>query len=438
MLTLCIGLNHRTAAINIRECLSFSPSELNAALARFRCEPGLQPSAISEFAILSTCNRLELYAGVSCAPGEAFHALLDFLAEARRLPAAELEPYLYRHTGSDAVEHLCRVACGLDSMIVGEPQILGQVADAFEAAVGAGTMGAVLSAAFRAAIRAGKRARTETEIAHNPASVSSVAVHAAEQIVGALKSRRVLVVGAGEMGELTVEALRARGVQQIAVANRTRQRAVELAEKWGGQPLSFVQLAEAMHEADIVITSTGAPHTIISPAMAREAMNGRAGPLVFLDIALPRDVDPAVAEIPGVHVFDIDHLQGCLDGAIAHRYAEIPRVEQIVAEEVAAFEAWLRGVEIASVIADLRAKAEHIRQRELVRTLRHLPALDPETRRHIEHLSESLINKLLHEPTRQLRAEAGNGHAAEYAHTVRRLFGLSPQTPPYTAMDNPE
>ena len=174
------------------------------------------------------------------------------------------------------------------------------------------------------------------------------------------------------------------------------------------------------------------------PAASGEAMNRRARPLVIHDIAMPRDVEPAVAQIPDEHVFDIDHLQDCLDGTMADRYAEIPRVEQIVAEEVSAFETWLRGVEIMPVIADLRAKAEHIRPRELVRTLRHLPDLDPETRRHIEHLSESLINKLLHEPTRQLRAEAGNGNAAEYAHTVRHLFGLSLQTPPSTAMDNPE
>lgn len=434
----CLGLSHNTAPVELREQLSFSPSAAKAALARFGCGRGSRPHGIAEFAVLSTCNRLELYACASGDPSAAFRALHDLLTETRGVPVGKLDSHLYRLAELDVVQHLCRVAGGLDSMIVGEPQILGQVADAFEAAVGAGAMGAVLSAAFRAAIRAGKRARTETGIARNPASVSSVAVRAAEQIFGELASRHVLVVGAGEMGELAVEALRARGVQQIAVANRTRQRAIELAEKWGGQPLSFEQLAEAMREADIVITSTGAPHTIVSPAMAREAMNGRARPLVFLDIAMPRDVDPAVAEIPGVHVFDIDHLQDCLDGAIADRHAEIPRVEQIVAEEVSAFETWLRGVEIAPVIADLRAKAEHIRQRELVRTLRHLPDLDPETLRHIEHLSESLINKLLHEPTRQLRAEAGNGNAAEYAHTVRRLFGLSLQTPPFTAMDNPE
>ena len=313
-------------------------------------------------------------------------------------------------------------------MILGEPQILGQVADAYEAALAAGAIGPVLSALFRAAIRAGKRARSETAISRNPASVGSVAVRLAEQIVGELTSRRVLVIGAGEMGELAVEALRARGVRRVTVVNRTHRRAVELAERWGGEALSFEYLAEALHAADIVISSTAAPHIIIDSEIVQRAMTHRDRPLVLIDIAMPRDVDSAAADAPGVHVFDLDYLHTRLEGAIAERQSEIPRVKAIVAEEVTVFDSWLRGLDILPVISDLRVKAERIRQRELDRTLHHLPDLDPATRQQIERLSESLVNKLLHEPTRQLRAEAGNGHAAEYAQTIRHLFGLATET----------
>ncbi|HET7089928.1 MAG TPA: glutamyl-tRNA reductase, partial [Anaerolineae bacterium] len=206
-------------------------------------------------------------------------------------------------------------------------------------------------------------------------------------------------------------------------------RAAELANRWGGQAASFEQLAEALVQSDIVIASTGAPHTIISPALARDVMARRASrPLIFIDIAVPRDVDPAVKDIPCVHVFDIDDLHARLEGSIAERQNEIPRVEAIIDQEVAGFETWLRGVEVMPVIADLRQKAEAIRQRELERTLRYLPDLDPRTREHIQHLSRALVNKLLHEPTLRLRAEAGNGQAAEYAEAVRHLFGLTSES----------
>jgi glutamyl-tRNA reductase len=441
MQILCLGLSHSTAPIELRERLDFPALALKPALARFGCGRDSRSNSITEFAILPTCNRLELYA---LAPNDTDHqrdlfaALIDFLVETRGVPAVEFEPHLYRHAGSEAVEHLCCVAAGLDSMILGEPQILGQVGDAYDAALTAGAVGPVLSALFRTAIRAGKRARTETAISRNPASVSSVAVRLAEQIVGELAARHVLIVGAGEMGELAVEALRARGVRQVTVVNRTRHRAVELAERWGGEALSFEYLAEAVHAADIVISSTGAPHIIIDSEIARRAMTNRARPLALIDIAMPRDVDPAVGDIPGVHLFDLDHLHTRLDGAIAERQSEVPRVEAIVAEEVSVFDSWLRGVDILPVITDLRVKAERIRQRELARTLHYLPDLDPEARQHIERLSESLVNKLLHEPTRQLRAEAGNGHAAEYTQTVRRLFGLATGSTPATTSIEPD
>ncbi len=445
MTILCLGLSHHTAPVELRERLSLAPAAVRATLARFGCEQDALSKSVSELAILSTCNRLELYARANSAgtPGvqalsEPFNSLLDFSAETRGVAMSELEPHVYRLSGIEAARHLCRVAAGLDSMILGEPQILGQVTEAYEAARTHGAIGLVLSALFQTAMRAGKRARTETAISRNASSVSSVAVRLAEQIVGRLGDRRVLVIGAGEMGELTVEALRARGVRRIAVANRTFQRATELARRWGGEAFSVEQLADAIGQADIVIASTGAPHVIVTANLVRQAMAGRADrPVVFIDIAVPRDVDPTVKAIPSAHVFDIDDLCLRLEGSIAERQSEIPRVEAIVSEEVTAFEILLRRIEIAPVIADLRRKAEAIRQRELDRTLRYLPDLDPQTLEHVQHLSRSLVNKLLHEPTLRLRAEASNDRASEYVAAVRDLFGLTADGTKHIAEENP-
>ena len=426
---LCLGISHHTTPIELRERLSFSSSALEAALARFGCGGNAHPTGVTELVILSTCNRLELYAHLtedaSSTSPDLFSPLLDFLVEVSGVPLTEFETHLYRYSGLDVADHLCRVASGLDSMILGEPQILGQVIEAPELALKHGLVGHLLSAMFRTAIRAGKRARTETAIARNPASISSVAVKLAEKVLGELTNRHAVIVGAGEMAKLAIESLRARGVEHITVVNRTRQRASELAERWGGQPLNFEQLAQALQAADIVIASTGAPHTIINSALVQEAMLHRAErPLLLIDIAVPRNIDSAVSEIPGVHLFDIDQLHQRLENSLVGRQNEIPNVEAIIEQEVAAFESWLRHIDILPLITDLRCKAEEIRRHELHRTLRYLPDLDPETLKHIEHLSESLVNKLLHEPTRRLRTEAGNGHATQYAQITRRLFGL--------------
>lgn len=413
MTLICLGLSCRTAPLDLRERLAYTPAALHVALSR---------RAAKEVVILSTCNRLEVYA---VGGAEELKSLISLIEGTQKIPRDSFVPYLYRYAGAEAALHLCRVATGLDSMILGEPQILGQVTEAYETALDAGAAGPVLTALFRAAIRAGKRARTETAIARNPASISSVAVRLAEKTVGNLAGRRVLVVGAGEMATLAVEALRARGVQQIKVVNRTPRRAAVLAEQGGGEALRFDQLAEAIHWSDVVITCTGAPNTHIDQPMVRRAVADRTQPLVVIDIAVPRDVDPAVGQLPRVHLFDIDCLRNHLDSALAERRNEIPHVETIVAEEVSAFETWLRGADIMPVVADLRAKAERIRQRELERALRSLPDLDPKTRQHIERLSKSLVNKLLHDPTLRLKAEASNGRADEYAAAVRYLFALN-------------
>jgi glutamyl-tRNA reductase len=279
---------------------------------------------------------------------------------------------------------------------------------------------------FRSAIHAGKRARTETAISRNPTSVSSIAAQLAADSVSNLAASHVVIVGAGEMAELAVEALRHRGTQHLTVVNRTLDRAAPLADRWNATALTFERLSEALAQADIVITSTGAPHSVIKPELVQAAIAARPDRLLtFIDIAVPRDVDPNVGQIPNVACYDIDDLETRLNGSLAERQQEVPRVEAIVAEETLKFMAYLHNLDILPVISDLRAKADAIRRTEIEKTLRYLSHLDEADRKRIEVLTESLVNKLLHDPTLRLKAEAGNGHAAEYAAAVRHLFALS-------------
>jgi glutamyl-tRNA reductase len=392
-------------------------------LARFGDGQASRPNGIAEIVLLSTCNRLELYA---VAQAEPFSALAHLVSETSDVPHAEFEPHLYQHTRADAVTHLCRVAAGLDSMILGEPQILGQVAEAFQSAQAQGAAGPLLSSLFRAAIQAGKRARTETAISRNPSSVGSVAAKLAGAAIGDLDSAHVLILGAGEMAELAVEALRARGASHFTVISRTHERAARLAQRWNAQTLTLEQLAEALANADVVLASTAAPHFLVTPGLVRAAFASRPErPLVFIDIAVPRNVDPDVRYLPNAHCYDIDDLEVHLNGGLAERQQEIPRVEAIVAEETQAFLNWLYSLDIVPLIADLRAKADAIRRAEVEKTLRRLPHLGEAERQRIETMTEALVNKLLHDPTLRLKAEASNGRATEYAAVIRHLFALN-------------
>ena len=418
----CLGVSHRTAPIALREQLNYPPAELETALLAWRL------AGRGELVILSTCNRLELYA--VRAPGAAepaFEALLAFVAETRGHSATELSDAFYRLTGSAASAHLGRVAAGLDSMVLGEPQILGQVAGAHALAAAHGAAGPVLGALFRAAVHAGKRARAETGISRHPSTISSVAVRLAEQAAGPLAERQVLVIGAGQMAELAVQALRGRGAAtlRVTIANRTVARAAALAGRWGARAVALDNLPEALAAADVAVAVTGAPGFVLTPENAGPALAARPErPLVLIDIAVPRDVDPAVRALPNVRYYDLDDLEAHLQGVLAERQQAVPRVEAIVADEMARFEDWLRALAMAPVIADLRAKADAIRRAEVDKTLRRLPNLTPDERQQIELFSEALVNKLLHDPTGRLKAEAGNGHAAEYAAAVRELFSL--------------
>ncbi|HSK87356.1 MAG TPA: glutamyl-tRNA reductase [Anaerolineales bacterium] len=428
-----LGLNHTTAPVQLRERLAFGEEQVRTSLSRLSC--GAIPSSLIELTLVSTCNRIEIYA----ASNElAFAELEAFLSDAHGVPVHEFQPYLYRFQDLESVRHLFDVAAGLDSLVIGEPQILGQITRALELARGQNAAGPALNRLFQAAIHAGKRARTETAISRNPASVSSLAASVAEKALGHIKTASVAVLGAGEMAELTVEALRKRGVEKIRVINRTLDRAQELAKRWGAASATFEFLGQALGEADILISSTGAPHIVVDAKMVSEAMQSRAArPLVLIDIAVPRDIDPDCMTIPHVKLFDIDGLNAQLEDSLTHRMDEVPHVRQILEEELADFENYLKSLEMLPIIADIHQRAEAIRAAELKKTLRRMPDLTDAERERIDALTQALVQKLLDHPTRQLRAEAGSQQAPEYAALARKLFNLSDEYlhPDSTAAD---
>lgn len=416
----CLGLNHRSAPVSLREKLAFSEAELRAVLA---CRAnGDEDVSTGEMVILATCNRVEIYATSNCPDVQV---LEGFLAGIRDIPLNEMSPHLYRHTGPEAIQHLLEVAAGLDSLVLGEPQILGQVTRALEVARGIGAAGPLLTRLFQAAIHAGKRAHTETSISRNPASVPSLAAGLAEAQVKDLRVAQIVVLGAGEMAELAVEALRKRGVERVLVVNRSHERARALAERWGAETATFESIQAAISGADILIASTGAPHALVDHKMVSAIMQTRpARPLVLIDIAVPRDIDSQVASVPNVRLFDIDNLNAHLEQSLAARAGEIPRVRAILAEERRSFLAFLETLEMLPLIADLRQQAEAIRQAELQRTLRRLPDLTDDERERVDAMTQALVKKLLEAPTHRLRAEAACPHAPEYASVARSLFGL--------------
>lgn len=410
---LCLGVNHRTAPVEVRERLACSLEELLSSGRSF-----------GEIALVSTCNRLELYGCSTAGPERMEDALTALLCRATGVGEDELDGHLYARRGWDAATHLLRVATGLDSLVLGEPQILGQVTGAFTDATEAGSLGHCLTQLFRAAIRAGKRARSETAISANPASISSVALALAQQHAGDLRQRRVLVIGAGEMGRLALKALGHRGAGCVEVVNRTFARAESAAATFGGCAFPLDRLAERLAQADVVIAATGAPQPILSRQAVADAVALRPQrPLLLVDLAVPRDIDSAVDDLPGVSLYDVDDLRGSLDDALSAREAEVPAVEAIIDGEVAALQNAYREMTVRPLIKELRGKAESIRQREMERTLRNLGDIDDTTLRHIQKFSQALVNQLLHEPTLYLKEKAVNGETGE-VELAREIFGL--------------
>jgi glutamyl-tRNA reductase len=377
--------------------------------------------------VLQTCYRVELYARLTSGVDDARDELVDALSYAHDVSRELLLDHLYVHSGEDVARHLSRVAAGLDSLVLGEAEILGQVGEAYELGEAAGTVGPGMKLLFRTAISAGRRARSETAIGANPATASSMALALAESALGDLRDKHVLVVGAGRIGLQTLKAVEGRGIAQVAVANRTKERAVEVAARFAAVPHGLDELSDALAVADVAISATSSETPVIGVATVRRAMTGRTDrPLVLVDLAVPADVERDAGEVLGARHFDVDDLRAGLDDTMTARLREVPRVEAVVEQEVEGFGRRYRELEVEPVLSELRRQAESIRARELARALDDLGEVDPAVAERMEHLSRTLVKRLLHDPTVRARERAGAGNADEVADAVRDLFGISP------------
>lgn len=412
-----IGTNHRLAPVAWRERVALTRAQIPAALHALH-------TSLQEVAILSTCNRLEIYAVAENAVA-ARESIANFLAETRATSTAEIETYFYEHAEEAAVRHLFTVAAGLDSMLVGEAQILGQVGDALQIARKEETVGALLSRLFQAAIATGKAARTQTDIGRGALSLGYAAVELARAIFETEQPRHVLVIGAGEMAENVARCLAANGIGPILVANRTFERACALAKKFGGRAIHFGSVPDALTEVDIVIVSSAAPHLVIYYEDVTRAMSARGGRLLFLiDIAVPRDIDPRAAEVEGVRLYNIDDLRGVCDANLARRQREADKVRTIVDAETQKFMDWLAARTSTLTIRTLYEKAEALRQLELKRARRYLGTLSPEQLDAVDALTRSLVCKILHEPVLHLKQPDNGCTRTDYLDAARALFGL--------------
>jgi glutamyl-tRNA reductase len=414
-----IGLNHRTVPLALLERLTVDEAHLPKALHDL-----VSRDHLSEAVVLSTCNRTEVYA-----IAEKFHPayadLRSFLSELAFLPPEAFADHLYVRDGDDAAAHLFAVAAGLDSAVVGEAEILGQVRTAWERAQEQGAAGPRLNLLFRHALEVGKRARTETAIGRHVASVSTAAVAMAEKRLGPLDGRRILVLGAGDMGEGMVRALAAKGVSDIRIANRTWERAQEIAERVGGRPIRLAELDRTLNEVDLLLTGTGASSTLLEHADIARVAEARAGrPLLIVDIAVPRDVDPSAAELPGVTLLDMDDLRRFAEAGQAERRREVDAVRSLVDAELDRYTAVSTAREVAPLVAALREHGEEVRQAELDRFRAKLGELDPRQAEAVEALTRGIVAKLLHEPTVGLKDAAGSPRGERLAEALRDLFTI--------------
>jgi glutamyl-tRNA reductase len=429
---LCLSISYHNTPVELRECISLSEEAIFDAFSSHPIHQG-DYSAINEMVIISTCNRVELYTSINLPAGlegdskTADEPLLAYMSQELGLPTLLVEPYIKSFTGIQAVDHLFRVTSGLDSVAIGESQILGQVSRALEVALRSGSARHVLPSLFQAAVHLGKRVHTETEIGRRPTSISSVAVELAEDVMGSLAGKTILVIGAGKMGGLVLEALSARHVHHTILMNRTFDHAAEMAERFRVSTNPFEQLFERLVQTDLVFTATSSPRSIIHrDLIARVMAQRKQRPLFLIDLSVPRNVGVDAGEIQNVHLYDMDDIQSFARNLQPSRYPDISRAEALVAEQVLEYD---RLLQVVPVIGELHKKAEEIRRREVERTLRHLPALDPATCEQIELLSRSLVKKILHEPTMHLRTEANRDTLKDYADTLSRLFDLQAEEP---------
>jgi glutamyl-tRNA reductase len=420
MQLLLVGVSHRTAPIELRERLDFSARGVDRALTALS-STGTQHEAT----IISTCNRVELYVGCDD-PDATRGAIQAFLSDFHGVAGDQLAPHIYSKTGHDAVAHLFRVASGLDSLVMGEPQILGQVKDAFAVAAQLGCTGPLLNRLFHSAFATGKRVRSETALSAGAVSVSFAAVELARKIFGDLKGRTVLVLGAGEMGKLTAIHMQAQGIGRLIITSRTAAHAASLAESIGGTAMPWDSVNKGLLEADILITATGASVPIISHALVSQTMKARRQrPLFIIDIAVPRDVESEAGDLEQVFLYNVDDLQAVVQENISRRGTEASDAERIVTQEVGKFLGWLNSRSAVPTIVALRQRFEAIRQSELRRLEPKLASLPPDARARVDEITRLILEKLLINPTEQLKAIGDADTVAAYSDALNRLFGLA-------------
>src|SRR5437867_5660422 len=413
-----VGISHKTAPVEIRERLAFNSEALRSALAAL-----VGRQEITEAIILSTCNRVEVMAESS-----DDRLIRDFLCEFHQIPPDAVSKHLYSFRNADVVRHVFRVASSLDSMLVGEPQILGQVKDAYRIATDAGAVGMHLSALMNRAFAVAKKVRSETGISQSAVSISYAAVELARKIFGELSGNTVMIIGASKMGELAAKHLKRAGVSSVLVTNRTFERAVELAQIFEGAAVPFEHFTNHMDRADIIISSTGAPHFIITKTLAEQIIHRRKNnPMFFIDIAVPRDIDPMVNEIDNAFLYDIDDLQQVIDANLKERMKEALRAEEIVDKEVEAFCSKMQSREVVPTIVQLRDTIEKLRRDEIERNRRHLKDLSPEQQAAVDQITKSLVNKILHTPIEQLKHLTHDPQGPDIAGLIRKIFNVKPQ-----------
>ncbi len=414
-----IGLNHKTAPVELRECLAFSEEDSNRSAEYFQ-----NSLSVGEVIVISTCNRVELLMAAAQA-GEAVETAKRFISESKRMPVSRFESALYMHEGNEAVRHVFRVASSLDSLVVGETQILGQIKEAYRKATERKTSGVLLNRLLHKTFFVAKRVRHETGIGDHAVSISYAAIELAKKIFGDLEGKGALLVGAGEMAELAVEHLIRNRAGDIYVANRTFSRAVELARRFDGTPIRLEELPDAMEKVDIIIGSTGAPGFVVQKDQVKSLMRKRKNrPLFFIDIAVPRDIDPEINNVSNAYVYDIDDLKGVIEENIEDRKREAVKAERIIDEAVIRFAKWRESLDIVPTIVDLRKKFDGIAEAEVKKTTKSLRHFSEEDLMAVQRMTSAIVNKILHDPTIFLKRNGCRGGHSVSLDLTRKLFKL--------------
>ena len=414
-----VGVNHKTTPVEIREKLAFTKGKIEESVDRLFNFPD-----IIEHTILSTCNRVEIYARANC-QDSAIKAIKQFICDFHEVSPVELEDHFYSYRNEEAVEHLFRVSSSLDSMILGEAQILGQVKDAYSLAKDLRSTGLVLNQLFKKAFSIAKKVREETGIAERSVSISSAAVELAQKIFDDLENRTVMLVGTGEMAELAAKHLISYGVKTVYVTSRTYDRAVNLARTLNGSALDFEAFKNELHRADIVITSTSAPNFIIKKEMVEKAIHERKNkPIFFIDIAVPRDIEPDVNDLENIYLYDIDDLQVVVSANMKEREKEAENAMNFISQEVTKFNNWVGTLDAVPTIVEIRKKAENIRMQEIEKTLKKISYLSEDDKKLLRQMSSSIVNKILHKPTIKLKQKTQSEDGHVYLKAIRHLFHL--------------